>query len=226
MLDLKYMWVLISINRYILDTIENEKTRNTLKLRCTSKLRIQKQEFFEFSEQSVLSNLYWGIDSIEAAIQAQQPEERSFRLMNSEQMLQVPAMLDEEEVTATIPNCYLVCCSYFYLSVVRNLQGDEWQAALHFLQAVLVSPKLVWTEFASELCENLFHQSNIPRKQENNVSRSLEYVSPITSEEEINEAIKDMARRYKECLVYYQVILYGETPWWRRYCSKESAHYM
>ncbi|XP_019439295.1 PREDICTED: putative E3 ubiquitin-protein ligase LIN-1 isoform X2 [Lupinus angustifolius] len=216
MLDLKYMWVLISINRYIVDTLENEKTRSTLKLRCTSKLRIQRQEFFELSEQSVLSNLYWGIDSIEAAIQAQQPEEKSFRLMNSEQMLQVPAMLDEEEVTATVSNRYLVCCSYFYLSVVRNLQGDEWQAALHFLQAVLVSPKLVRTEFASQICDSLFH----------NGSRSLEHVSAITSEDDIDESVREMARRYKECLLYYKVMLYGEIPWWRSYCSKQSANTM
>lgn len=220
MLDLKYIWVLVSINRFIDDTLEDERTRSGLKLRCTSKLRIQKQEFFEFSEQSVLSNLYWGIDSIEAAIQAQQPEERSFRLMNSEQMLQVPAMLDEEEVTATIPNRYLVCCSYFYLSVVRKLQGDEWQAALHFLQAVLVSPRLVWTEFASQLCESLFPQSNMSMMQGNCSSRSLESVS---SEDGIDEAIREVARRYKECLVYYQVMLYGETPWWRSYCGKQSA---
>ncbi|KAK7329451.1 hypothetical protein VNO77_23620 [Canavalia gladiata] len=226
MLDLKYIWVLVSINRFILDTLENEEKRSALKLRCTSKLRIQKQEFFEFSEQSVLSNLYWGIDSIEAAIQAQQPEERSFRLMNSEQMLQVPAMLDEEEVTATISNRYLVCCSYFYLSVVRKLQRDEWQAALHFLQAVLVSPKLVWTEFASELCETLFPLSNIPPKRENNGRRSLESDSPVTCEDEINAAIREMARRYKECLVYYQVMLYGETPWWRSYCGIQSARSM
>ncbi|ESW10915.1 hypothetical protein PHAVU_009G249000 [Phaseolus vulgaris] len=219
MLDLKYIWVLVSINRFIQDTLVDEKTRNGLKLRCTSKLRIQKQEFFEFSEQSVLSNLYWGIDSIEAAIQAQQPEDRSFRLMNSEQMLQVPAMLDEEEVTATIPNRYLVCCSYFYLSVVRKLQGDEWQAALHFLQAVLVSPRLVWTEFAAELCESLFPQSSIHMMQGNCSSRSLESVS---SEDEMDGAIREVARRYKECLVYYQVMLYGETPWWRSYCSKQS----
>ncbi|KAJ1407660.1 WD40/YVTN repeat-like-containing domain superfamily [Sesbania bispinosa] len=181
-----------------------------------------------FNQQSVLSNLYWGIDSIETAIQAQQPEERSFRLTNSEQMLQVPAMLDEEEVTATVPNRYIVCCSYFYLSVVRKLQGDEWQAALHFLQAVLVSPKLVWTEFASELCESLFPQSNIPKKLENNGSRRLESVSPIASEDEVSEAIREKARSYKDCLVYYQVMLYGETPWWRSYCNNKqsAAHYM
>ncbi|XP_057430358.1 putative E3 ubiquitin-protein ligase LIN-1 isoform X2 [Lotus japonicus] len=224
MLDLKYIWVLVSINRYIHGIIENDKARNALKLRCTSKLRIQEQEFFEFSEQSVLSNFYWGIESIETAIQSQQQEEeeRTSLLTNSEQMLQVPAMLDEEEVTATIPNNYLVCCSYFYLSVVRKLQGDEWQAALHFLQAVLVSPKIVWTEFASELCESLF-----PNKQENKGSRRLEAVCDIASEDETSEAIREVARRYKECLVYYQVMLYGETPWWRSYCSnQQSVNYM
>lgn len=218
MIDLKYIWVLVSINRYILNTIQNEKTRNTLKTRCISNLRTQNQEFFEFSDQSVLSNLYYGIDNIETAIQSKHPEQRSFNLKKSEEMLQVPAMLDEDEFTASIPNHYLVCCSYFYLSVVRKLQGDEWQAALHFLQAVLVSPKLVWNEFAPQLCESLF------KKHEN---RSLEFVSSLNSEEEINEAIvKEKARRYKECLVYYQVMLYGEIPWWSSYCSNNSANYM
>ncbi|KAF7837811.1 putative E3 ubiquitin-protein ligase LIN-1 [Senna tora] len=199
--DLKSIWVLITINKHIVEAIEkNEKTRNSLKLRCSSRLRIQKQEFFEFSEQQVLSNLYWAIDAIEAAIQTQEPEERSFRLSNTEQMLQVPAMLDEEGVTATVPNRYLLCCSYFYLSVVRKLRGDEWQAALHFLQAVLVSPRLVCTEFAPQLCETLFPS----------------VFSAKNSQEDVNKAIRGMARRYKECLMYYRVMLYGDTPWWRR----------
>ncbi|KAI4317580.1 hypothetical protein L6164_025441 [Bauhinia variegata] len=214
--DHKSIWVLTSINDFILQVLENEKTRNALSWRCSSNLRIQKQEFFEFSEQSVLSNLYWGIDSVEAAIQAKLPEERSFRLRNSEQMLQVPAMLDEEQVTATIPNRFVVCCSYFYLSVVRRLQGDEWQTALHFLQAVMVSPKLVWTEFATQLCETLFYPSSISRKQQDDSA----------AEDEINEAIKEMARRYKECLMYYQVMLYGEAPWKRSYCREQSVHSM
>ncbi|WJX23529.1 hypothetical protein P8452_12732 [Trifolium repens] len=187
-------------------------------MRCISNIKIQSQEFFEFSDQSVLSNLYYGIDSIETAIKSHHEEERSFNLNNSEQMLQVPAMLDEDEFTATIPNYYLVCCSYFYLSMVRKLQGDEWQAALHFLQAVLVSPMIVWNEFAPQLCESLFKK---------NGNRSLEFVSSSNSEEEINEEfVKEKARRYKECLVYYQVMLYGEIPWWSSYCSKNSANYM
>ncbi|MCH87988.1 putative E3 ubiquitin-protein ligase LIN-1 [Trifolium medium] len=102
--------------------------------------------------------------------------------------------------------------------MVRKLQGDEWQAALHFLQAVLVSPMLVWNEFAPQLCESLF------RKHGN---RSLEFVSSSNSEEEIDEVfVKEKARRYKECLVYYQVMLYGEIPWWSSYCSKNSASYI
>lgn len=210
--DFKSIWVLVSINKQIVEATENERTRRGLKLRCSSRLRIQKQEFFEFSEEQVLSNLYWGIDAIEAAIQTQEPEERYFRLSNTEQMLQVPSMLDEEGVTATISNRYLVCCSFFYLAVVRNLRDDEWQAALHFLQAVLVSPKLVRTEFAPELCEILFP---LCRKQEGNAKNS---------EEEIDKAIRKMARRYKECLMYYRVMLYGETPWWRRYCRRQSLY--
>ncbi|XP_050921255.1 putative E3 ubiquitin-protein ligase LIN-1 isoform X2 [Lathyrus oleraceus] len=217
MIDLKYIWVLISINRYILNTIQDEKTRKSLKSKCITNIKIQNQQFFEFSHQSVLSNLYYGIDAIETAIQSHHSEERSFNLKTSEQMLQVPAMLDEDDFTASIPNRYLVCCSYFYLSVVRKLQGDEWQAAVHFLQAVLVSPRVVWNEFAPELCESLF------KKCEN---RSLEFVACLDSEEEIHEVVvKEKARRYKECLVYYQVMLYGEIPWWSSYCSSNSANY-
>ncbi|KAK4265773.1 hypothetical protein QN277_026785 [Acacia crassicarpa] len=216
--DLKSIWVLVSINKYILEAIEN--ARNGLKLRCSSILRVQKQEFFEFSEQQVLSNLYWGIDAIEAAIQTQEPEERSFRLSNTEQMLQVPAMLDEEGVTATIPNRYLVCCSYFCLSVVQKLQGDEWQAALHFLQAVLVSPKLVCTEFAPKLSETLF-----PLEGGRISKNSMESNSANNNtEDEINTVIREMARKYKECLMYYRVMFYAETPWWRRYCREQSVH--
>lgn len=214
--DLKSIWVLVSINKYILEAIEN--VRNGLKLRCFgSRLRVQKQEFFEFSEQQVLSNLYWGIDAIEAAIQSEEPEERSFRLSNTEQMLQVPAMLDEEGVTATIPNRYLVCCSYFCLSVVQKLQGDEWQAALHFLQAVLVSPKLVCTEFAPKLCETLF-------PIEGGISKSMESDSANNNEEEINTAIREMARKYKECLMYYRVMFYAETPKWGSFCREQSVN--
>lgn len=214
--DLKSIRVLVvSINKYISELLANGETRSSLRLRCTSKPKYQKQEFFEFSEQSVLANFYWGIDSIETAIKTKWLEERAERLRDSERMLQVPALLDEQEFTAGIPNRYLVCCSYFYLSVVRNLQQDEWQAALHFVQALLVSPKLVRTEFAPELCGSLFPSCIVHEKKEKIGRRSFASIHLVESvEDKYSEVMRQMARRYKDWLIYYQVMFYGETPLW------------
>ncbi|GFY85092.1 transducin/WD40 repeat-like superfamily protein [Actinidia rufa] len=207
--------VVASINRHISEFVADTKTWKSVKLKCTSKLRIQKREFFEFSEHTILSNLYWGIESIEAAIRSQCAEEKSCRLKNSERMLQVPALLDEDGVTAGISNRYLVCCSYFYLSVVRKFQGDEWQVALHFLQAVLVSPRLVWTQFTPKMCNSLFVSCVAFERQ-----GSLRSKSPMDFDgDAMSEKIVHMARRYKAWLTYYQVMLYGEKiPQWHSGC--------
>ncbi|KAI5349502.1 PREDICTED: putative E3 ubiquitin-ligase [Prunus dulcis] len=213
-LDLKSIWaVVISVNSCVHKLISNGEARNSIRLRCTFKFSVQKEEFFEFPEQSVISNLYWGIDSIEAAIRAKCPEQKASLLKKAEQMLQVPALLDEHGVTAGFKNCCLVCCSYFYLSVVRKLQEDEWQVALHFLQAVLVFPRLVQTEFAPELCERLFASCTTNSgKQETRESRSLGSIfSAANTEDDKDEAIRLMARVYRDWLMYYQVMLYGET---------------
>ncbi|KAK6913763.1 WD40 repeat [Dillenia turbinata] len=207
--------LVISINHYITDFVEDVESRKSLKSRCTSKLRIKNQEFFEFSEQSVLSNLYWGIESLEAAIQAKCEEERISRLENSEQMFQAPALLDEHGVTAGIENKFLVCCAYFYLSVVRNLQSDDWQAALHFLQALLVSAKIVQAEFAPQLCQSLFGSFAMFR-------RGLESATPVYFSEDGNdEAIRQTARIFKDWLTYYRIVSYGETP--RSHCGSKSV---
>lgn len=212
-LDLQSIRALVvSVNHHIHEFLANNETRKSLKLRCSLKLRIQKQEFFEFSEHSVISNLYWGIESVEAAIRAKWPEEKTSRLKNSEQMLQVPALLDEQGTTGGISNRYIVCCSYFYLSIVRKLQRDEWQVALHFLQALMVSPRLIQTEFAPGLCENLFLTHSISERQ-NVGGRSFRSVSLMNSDEgKPGEAIRETAKRYKSWLMYYQVVQYGETP--------------
>ncbi|XP_017975654.1 PREDICTED: putative E3 ubiquitin-protein ligase LIN-1 isoform X1 [Theobroma cacao] len=211
--DLESIRVLVfSINRYICELITDNETRNSLRLKCTSRLNFQKQEFFEFSEQAVLSNLYWGIDSIEAAFQSKWPEEKTSRLKNSEKMLQVPALLDEQGVTAGVPNEYLVCCSYFYLSIVKNLQKDQLEAALHFLQAILVSPILVRTQFASELCESVFLSCTKCETQDMGQMRRLQSVPRKDfAEDNLGELTRQMARRYKHWLMYYRVTFYGET---------------
>ncbi|KDP27810.1 hypothetical protein JCGZ_18890 [Jatropha curcas] len=207
--------LVIAVNEYFLEFLANIELWNSLKSQCISKLNIRKQEFFEFSEHSVISNLYWGIESIEAAIQEKNAAERLTRLKNSERMLQAPALLEEDGVTAGIQNHYLVCCSYFYLSLVRKLQNDESQVALHFLQATSVSPRTIRTELAPELCASLFNSR---------IVSEMDVISGKNDKEAIiNEAIREIARRYKHWLMYYQVMLYGETLQWQ--CRSKDASF-
>lgn len=61
-------------------------------------------------------------------------------LGDAEQMLQSPALLVGHRATVGIENGCLVSVSYFYISAVKKLQKDEWQVAMYFLQALLISP--------------------------------------------------------------------------------------
>lgn len=211
--------LVVSINNYITELLGNAEARSSLHLICTSKLKYQKQEFFKFDEQSVLANFYWGINSIESAIQTKMLEETDSRLRKSEQMLQVPALLDKQDFTAGVPNRHLVCCSYFYLSVVSNLQKDEWQAALYFIQALLVYPKLVRTALAPRLCESIIPSRPVDEKKEIIRERSLGSTYLVASEEDdYSDQIRQMARSYKDWLIYYQVMSYGRTPRWHCGC--------
>ncbi|XP_015060714.1 putative E3 ubiquitin-protein ligase LIN-1 [Solanum pennellii] len=190
--------VVVAINQHITALLADTKSWKSLKLKCSSKLDVcSNRGYLEFSEQSILSNLYWGIESIEAALQAKWSQERTSRLQNSEIMLQVPASLDEHGETAGIPNSYLTGYSYFYLSVVRKLQEDEWQVAMHFLQALAVSPRLLHTEIATELCRQLsvFCIEKEPYSKDEN---------------EVYAMMVKMARRYKAWLMYYQIMSFGE----------------
>ncbi|KAJ8566002.1 hypothetical protein K7X08_008578 [Anisodus acutangulus] len=191
--------VITVINQHITALLADTKSWKCLKLKCSSKLDVcNNRGYLEFSEQSILSNLYWGIESIEAALQAAKwTEERNSRLQNSENMLQVPASLDEHGETAGIPNGYLIGYSYFYLSVVRTLQGDEWQVAMHFLQALVVSPRLLHAEIATDLCRRL---SVLCFENEGQESH----------ENEVYAMMVKMARRYKAWLMYHQIMSSGK----------------
>ncbi|KAK1387571.1 putative E3 ubiquitin-protein ligase LIN-1 [Heracleum sosnowskyi] len=218
-LDLKTIQLLVSkINQYLDEFIVDDKARKNVKHKCSSRLKTGKQEFFEFSEQSIISNLYWGIESIEAAIQAKNnAEEKVARLQNAEKMLQVPALLSEHGVTAEIPNYYLVCSSYFYLSLVRKLQNDEWQVAIHFLQALMVSPVLVYKEFAPKLCTNIFESCIVSERQEVNTRRKSGAMNHFNSGQgEVGEGLRLIAKQYKGWLMYYQVMFYGDASRSRR----------
>ncbi|KAK9136874.1 hypothetical protein Sjap_007468 [Stephania japonica] len=176
----------------------------TLQAQCAFNIHVHKQ-LLHSSEHSVVSNLYWGIENVEAAIQAKSPEERTSRLKNSEQMLQSPALLDEHGSTSGIPNQYLICYSYFYLSLVGKLQKDEWQATLHFLQALLVYPWLIRMEISPQLWESLFLSH---REMGESSSLAMKSIS-TAGDDAIDEATRLLARRYKHWLMYHKVMLIG-----------------
>ncbi|KAF2310953.1 hypothetical protein GH714_018742 [Hevea brasiliensis] len=123
--------LLIAVNEYFLEFLANAELWNSLKSQCISKLNIRKQEFFEFYEHSVLSNLYWGIENIEAAIHAKCTEEKTTWLMNSERMLQAPALLDEHGVTAGIQNHTWSCYMEQLLSGIAEAEGVRPIKASH-----------------------------------------------------------------------------------------------
>lgn len=220
-LDIQSIRVLIAqVNEYLHKILEDPVARDTLRQRCTSKLNVPKQEYFEFSEHATLSNLYWAIENIEAAIKVKWPEEKLSLLRSSERMLQVPALVQEHGSTGGIQNQYLICCSYFYLSVVRKLQGDDWQVTLHFLQAMLVCPRLVRAEFMPELWERVFLPQIMRGRQESEL-RFLHTEHHVDHfDNAFDEATRQLARRYKDWLMYYQVMLYGEIP--QKNCAAEA----
>lgn len=184
--------IVVSINDYILGVISDPEAWISLKQKCITLLSIEEDDtLFEFSsEHSALSNLYWGIDSIEASLQPECSEDKMSRLRNSEKMLQMPALLDEQGTTTSgVPNKILVSFSYFYLSIVSYLQGDSLQTTLHFLHSVLVSPEIVRTDIAPELCESIFFTPGVYKS---------------------DEEIREMARKYKYRATYCQVMSYGQ----------------
>ncbi|KAI4364445.1 hypothetical protein MLD38_020536 [Melastoma candidum] len=202
--------VVVSINRFVQEFLASPCSRAKLRAACVSMFgrngrdEVENEDeddyFVEFSDGSALSNLYRGIDGIEAVVRAKWPEERTSRLLDAERMLQVPALLDGHGVTTGTENGHLISVSYFYLSMVKKLQKDDWQVAMHFLQALLVSPRMAREVVAPDLCEFLFRSIATPKGGIN--------------EEESCAAMKEVARKYKGWLMYYQVMLYGETPRW------------
>ncbi|XVF28298.1 hypothetical protein REPUB_Repub15cG0018100 [Reevesia pubescens] len=101
-----------------------------------------------------------------------------------------------------------------------GFQMSIWFAALHFLQALLVSPILVRTEFASELCESLFVSCTKFEAQEIGGMRRLQSVpSKDSAGDSLSESTRQMARRYKHWLMYYRVMLYWDTTQRQYGCS-------
>lgn len=186
-----------------------QRLQRRIASRLSSSTKNPNNNHFPFSDHSILSNLFWGVQNLHSSAATDSREVNDAdddavlsHLAKAESMLQVPALLDENGTTAGLDNRYLVCTSYFYLSLVRKLQGDEWQVAMHFLQALLVSPGYVRMEFTPELCRKLWEESGGGlRLREGNDAT-------------MDEALRQRGRRCKDWLMYYQVVSYGETPRW------------
>ncbi|KAF3650858.1 hypothetical protein FXO38_16934 [Capsicum annuum] len=83
--------VVATINQHITALLVDTKFGKRLKLKYSSKLDVCNGGYLEFPEQSMLSNLYSRIESIELTLQEKWSQERTSRLQNLENMLQVPA---------------------------------------------------------------------------------------------------------------------------------------
>jgi hypothetical protein len=139
-------------------------------------------------DNAVLAALRGAIDSFPSAA----ADARGAGIDDVEAALQAPALLPEDGRTAGRDNRLVAACAYFYLALVRAAQGDAWQTATHFLQAVLVSPAAVAAgELAPRaLWDGLFDEAVLAR-------------AGGASEE---DAARRAARRYKDWLMYYRVV--------------------
>lgn len=223
-LDLKSVRAFVTlINQHMHALLTDNEARKAFNSKCTSNLAPIPHghgggSSTSFEDHSVLSNLYWGIHTIEAANKAKSPQEKMSRLHDSEKMLQIPAAVDEHGVTAGIPNHQLLACSYFYLSLLWKLQEDEWQVAMHFLQALTVSPALIHAEFAPQLCKTLCLSYTTSQQP----SITLNSFSLLDNNKDFHDAMANMAKRYKSWLMYYQIIDFRETPQKPRQATQKS----
>lgn len=157
---------------------------------------------FDFSEQSIISNFYYGIHNVHDAIASK----CIHKIQESVNMLQVPVSLNENGLTAGVSNGYLVCCSYFYLCLVSKVQGDDMQVAVHFLQALMVAPWVVRCELAPELYRIVVESC----------------IAPLGDGfQDGFEGVRRGAMRYKAWLMYYQVMCYGPSPLLTKHTSHE-----
>ncbi|KAK1418987.1 hypothetical protein QVD17_28141 [Tagetes erecta] len=199
--------LLTSINHHINSLISTPKSLKLLQTKCTSKLNTLTQHhssiLFDFSEQSILSNFYYGIHNVNDAIESKCVE----KIQESVNMLQAPASLNENGLTAGISNGFLVCCSYFYLCLVSKVQGDDMQVAVHFLQALVVAPWVVRCDLVPELYRIVVESCIVPLGD---------------GFGDGFEGVRRGAMRYKAWLMYHQVMCYGQSPLLIKHTSHEN----
>ncbi|KAK3138987.1 hypothetical protein QOZ80_5AG0376180 [Eleusine coracana subsp. coracana] len=147
-------------------------------------------------DDDVLAALHGAIDAFHPPSGDDAFDASSCCLAGVEDALQAPALLPEhgEAAAPGLDNRRVAACAYFYLALVRCAQGDAWQSAMHFLQAVAVCPLVAGGEGLAprELWEGLFDEGVLAR------------AGGVAGEEE--DAARRAARRYKDWLMYYKVV--------------------
>ncbi|KAK1317170.1 putative E3 ubiquitin-protein ligase LIN-1 [Acorus calamus] len=199
-----------SVDRHIHAFLSDPVARRSLQSRCTSELTMTQNHhgFFEFSELSVLSNLYWGIENVESAVRSDCPSERASRLESAERMLQIPALLGEEGRTTGIENRFLV-------SSAEGRAADD--------NALLAGDDRVATTCEGGVCAGDLGEG-VCWGDFGWGGGLLGMVSGEEFDEEaVDGATRRLARRYKDWLMYYRVVSYGETP---RYIQSSVAKYL
>ncbi|CAM6091631.1 unnamed protein product [Calypogeia fissa] len=151
------------VGTYTLDALRDHKLRAQHKQQCAERLKMNDGVQVLYSDQAILANLDWGIDSLEEAITTNNDETKVARLDHAEKMLQICALLDCKSVTAGVPNCYLSAWAHFNLAFVWKLRDNDRKAANHMLEMFLVDPCCSRVDFAPYLWEHLFlpHLSNV-----------------------------------------------------------------
>ncbi|CAM6085489.1 unnamed protein product [Calypogeia fissa] len=151
------------VGTYTLDALRDHKLRAQHKQQCAERLKMNDGVQVLYSDQAILANLDWGIDSLEEAITTNNDETKVARLDHAEKMLQICALLDCKSVTAGVPNCYLSAWAHFNLAFVWKLRDNDRKAANHMLEMFLVDPCYSRVDFVPYLWEHLFlpHLSNV-----------------------------------------------------------------
>ncbi|CAH1446312.1 unnamed protein product [Lactuca virosa] len=146
----------------------DQRQRALQKEQCGERLAAEdessnKDTAVRYSDQAVLANLDWGMDTLEEAINTSNTETKMARLDHAEKMLQVCAMLNSSDKTAGVPNFYLSAWAHLNLSYLWKLRNNVTNAVLHVLEMFSVDPFFSRIDFAPEIWKTLFlpHMSSI-----------------------------------------------------------------
>lgn len=160
--------LITTIGGFIQNRLLDQKQRALQKEQCGERLAAEDESSkkgteVRYSDQAVLANLDWGMDSLEEAINTSNTETKMARLDHAEKMLQVCAMLNSSDKTAGVPNFYLSAWAHLNLAYLWKLRNNVTNSVLHVLEMFSVDPFFSRIDFAPEIWKTLFlpHMSSI-----------------------------------------------------------------